>query len=124
MRPDSAEVLGLDIGQQHIGVARGSLAAHIAEPLTSFSTSMAAEALPKLIKDHAATALIIGLPRGLNGQETDQTRWTRDWLDQLKPLLTVPVHWQDEALTSQNTDHAGAAARILQDWLDDERRKG
>ena len=43
---------------------------------------------------------MIGLPRGLDGQETAQTMTVRAFGTMLGKALKLPVHWQDEALTS------------------------
>jgi len=124
------EVLGLDVGEKWIGVARGSTAAKLAEPLTTIETNEASKNLQELINNHKAAALVVGLPRNLSGDDTAQTDWVRQWVDQLKNRIDLPVLWQDEALTSKQAeiskpkakspfdDHALAAATILQDFLD------
>lgn len=126
-------LLGLDVGKKHIGVARASATAALAEPLTTIKTPEYLDKLKQVIDEHDADILVIGLPRNLQGDETSQTKWVRDWVDQAKKDLNMPFYWQDEALTSKLAelhrlssnrsknpidDHAMAAAIILQDFLD------
>jgi RNase H-fold protein (predicted Holliday junction resolvase) len=70
------------------------------------------------------------LPRGLNGNETQQTTWVRDFVVNAKRKIDLPFYWQDEALTSRIAQakkavhkkvhdiDSLAAAIILQDFLE------
>ena len=121
-------MLGLDVGQARIGIARGSTMARIAEPLAVVDTDQATADISDIIKEHQVDGIVVGLPRGLNGQETDQTKWVRQWAEELKSVIDTPLYWQDEALTTKLAEElsskkshgadAEAAAIILQDWLD------
>lgn len=122
MNPELREIIGLDVGAVHIGVARGNTVARLAQPLTTIKTSQATRQLAKLVNQHSAAALVIGLPRNLSGDETAQTAAVRAWVASIKPQFKLPIYWQDEALTSQLAkshpdEHAQAAAAILQDWF-------
>jgi putative transcription antitermination factor YqgF len=89
--------------------------------------------LRKLCLEHLPKALIIGLPRGLDGQETRQTRLVREVAVTYEQDLAIPVITQDEAVTSElareqlvsrgeslenGAIDREAAAIILQDYLD------
>ena len=123
----SEEFLGLDIGDKRIGVARGSSIARLAEPLVVLPASKAIGDLQKLIDQHKPAGIVVGLPRSLNGEETQQTAHVRAWVDHAKKTLKQTFYWQDEALTSHEalTKHGAqkanvdalAAAVILQDFL-------
>lgn len=115
------------MGQARVGIARGSSAARIAQPLKTVPAARAFEELENLIKSHATQAIVIGLPRSLDGQETAQTQTVRQWAAQAKDRLKLPLYWQDEALTSVQAEldvkgladlDSKAAAVILQDFLD------
>lgn len=127
------EILALDVGEARVGIARASTAARLAEPLKTVKTKDAVDYLQDLIKEGDIQAAVVGLPRNLSGEETNQTRWVRAWVEQAKPKINRPLYWQDEALTSRvaagripksefqnpNSDeHSLAAAMILQDFLD------
>lgn len=121
MKP--SELIGLDVGQKRTGIARGSSVAKIAEPLKSVQTDKVVAELREMAQNSQLEAVIIGLPRNLNGDDTAQTKWVRQWAANAKKELNIPMFWTDEALTSKNTgedsdEHARAAATILQDFLD------
>ncbi len=122
------EILALDIGSRRVGIARASSVARLAEPLKTVKTEGAIKQLQAMIKKSSVEAVVVGLPRNLSGEDTDQTRWVRDWASRAKAELGIPLYWQDEALTSQVVESqrrpnkaygvdALAAAVILQDFL-------
>jgi putative Holliday junction resolvase len=99
----SSDILGLDLGLKRTGVARINLIAKIAEPLQPIqmdSTNLISE-VQKLIAEHNACAVVVGLPRGLNGQETEQTAWAMKITAELEDALEEPVFSIDEALTTK-----------------------
>lgn len=124
-------MLGLDVGAKRTGIARASSVAKIAQPLTSAPTTEIMRKLQELIEELGVSAVAVGLPRNLSGDDTAQTAWVRGWVDRAKKhFQDLPFYWQDEALTSKlaaakqasgkkpTDDHALAAAIILQDFLD------
>lgn len=128
-------LLGLDVGEKRIGVARAHLDAPFPGPLTTLENpDEFLTDIVRLVAQEGAAALVIGLPRGLNGQETAQTAWVRDFVARLQPQLDIPVYWRDEAVTSvraeaelrgrgkpyQKADiDALAAVYILEDYIKD-----
>lgn len=121
---DEQEYIGVDVGSARVGLARGSDLARLAEPVKVIPAAEALKALEDLISDNNTDAIVIGLPRNLNGEDTQQTRYVRAWVKQIMPLLNLPFYWQDEALTTQDAAQSGpgsdaqAASVILQDFLD------
>jgi putative holliday junction resolvase len=115
--PDE-EFLGVDFGHKRVGIARGSAAARLAEPLKTVAADTAIAEINSLAAANSAAAIIVGLPRNLRG--TPQTQSVRQWVEKAKPQIGLPFYWQDEALTSVSSDgdDARAAAMILQDFLD------
>jgi|SRR3989344_8994397 len=126
------EVIGLDVGMKLTGLARGNTAAKLAEPLASVKTADVLDELKQMTSKNGVDLVVVGLPRNLEGKDTKQTTWTRQWAAQVKQKLDVPMYWQDEALTSELSarrkqetgnrkqgvgEHAQAAAAILQDFL-------
>ena len=127
------EILALDVGATKVGIARGSSAARLAEPLKTVKASETMFEVQKLIKQNKVEAIAVGLPRNLSGEDTGQTRWVRQWVKSAQKEISLPFYFQDEALTSQQAatkvqspkskvqsfdEHALAAAAILQDFLD------
>jgi putative Holliday junction resolvase len=124
------QYLGLDVGLKRTGVARGSDAARLSEPLITVPTIEIVKKLKDLIEEYNVGAIVVGLPRNLQGNATQQTNWVRDWVNHVKQKIDLPFYWQDEVLSTriaeakkltykkiQDVD-ALAAAIILQDFLD------
>lgn len=98
-------VLSLDVGERRIGVAMASVQARIASPLTTLQRSDDTfHDIQDLIDQHTVRALVVGLPRGLDGQHTAQTVATEEFKAALEQSLSIPVYWQDEALTSRQAE--------------------
>ena len=140
-------VLGVDFGHRRIGLALSDATAILARPWRSLpagpqpaaSASAVATLLAELRQQgddlDDVGAIVVGLPRRLNGEETDQTQSARDFATALEATTGLPVHLQDERLTSREAESrlarrerdwrvrkrlldAAAAAIILQDYLD------
>jgi putative holliday junction resolvase len=107
--------IGLDIGQSRIGVARIHSVAMIAEPLQVIDTKKqdVTQMIQRLVLEYQSDGIVVGLPRGLDGQETAQTQYCRDFALQLKKHLAVPVYMIDEAGTSQEADQRLASNSMV-----------
>lgn len=125
---DNKQYLGLDVGKVRTGFARGSSVAKIAQPLFTVETAKVATKLKEIMANESVEAVVIGLPRNLNGDDTEQTKWVRQWVDELKKIVDITIYQQDEALTSKlaemkkesdtkNDIDSLAAGVILQDFL-------
>ena len=75
-------------------------------------TSKILEDIEKLVKEHDVTEIIIGLPRGLEGQRTEQTKRIEAFARGLKAAIKLPVHFQDEALTSRQAEEELRARQV------------
>jgi putative Holliday junction resolvase len=127
---DSKQYLALDVGLKRTGIARGSEAARLSEPLITVSTSNVLKVLRDLIEEYNVGAIVVGLPRNLHGNNTQQTNWVRDWVDHAKSKIELPFYWQDEVLSTRIAEakklsykkvhdvDSLAAAVILQDFFD------
>lgn len=93
--------LALDVGQVRIGLATGNDVASIASVLTTVpNDENLITTLQEVVIVESIDELVVGLPRGLNGQDTNQTDYIHDFVSQLKTVFDKPIHLQDEALTS------------------------
>lgn len=135
MQTTISTILALDVGEKRIGVARANSMARLASPLTTIQhTPDVFDDIQALMKQEGATVLILGLPRGLDGQETAQTARIRAFGNELGKRLGLQVQWQDEALTSRKAEaelegrgkpyqkgdiDALSATYILEDFLRD-----
>jgi putative Holliday junction resolvase len=123
--------LGIDYGARRIGLAMADDEVRIASPR---STVDSAELIRIIEREGPFDQVVVGLPRGLDGQETPQTLAVRHFNDDvLWKRLRIEAVYQDEAGTSSLAEDrlkesgkpydkkdidAEAAAIILQDYLD------
>jgi putative Holliday junction resolvase len=145
--------LGVDYGRRRIGLALSDVAGLLARPWRTVEASMTPGQSATAVASVAAEflresdepgfeAVVIGLPRRLNGEDTDQTAAVRQFAAGLTgSAIDAPVLFQDERLTSREAESqlatrerdwrarkklidAAAAAIILQDYLDGRARQG
>lgn len=125
--------VALDVGEVRIGFASNPSGVSMAQPRGFIANDdKVLKSILTIIQKEQAQVLVVGLPRGLQGQETDQTLYVREFIESLKPKIAIPIVLQDEALTSvkaeQELDARGkqyqrgdidalAASYILDDYL-------
>jgi putative Holliday junction resolvase len=102
MQTTHSSVLSLDVGAKRIGVAVANLNARIARPLTTLVNDDSFDAsLASIIAQESVGVLVVGYPRGLQGQSTAQTAAIESFSRSLESRFAMPIHFQDESLTSQ-----------------------
>lgn len=118
------KLLAIDWGSKRVGLATGNGIAKMATPLATWpNTTDLVNRIQKYCAEKQITTVVVGLPRGLEGQETAQSAEVRQFVRQLVDALTVEVKLQDETLTTvavgkhQPDKDAKAAALILEDYL-------
>lgn len=126
--------LGIDVGERRIGLARVNSVAKIPEPLGTFLNDDAfPAALINIIAEHSIDVIVVGLPRNMQGLETPQSDSVRVFVEEvIKAKTNIPVHFQDETLTSVAAEGHGrdaiarygldslAAVEILKDFIKDQ----
>lgn len=139
--------LGVDYGRKRIGLALSDAGAELARPWVTVAAGPNPAASAKAVRteierfgretlgDDPIEAVVVGLPRRLNGEDNEQTASARQFAAALGQASGLPVHLQDERLTSHEADmrlreherdwrvrkrqlDAAAAAILLQDYLD------
>ena len=122
------DIIGLDLGMSRTGVARINTIANIPEPLPIIDMkqgNLVAD-VAAIVQHNNACCVVAGVPRGLDSQLTEQTRWAMDVVKELETSLDIPVFSTDEAGTTvQARSHARpgqsvdsvAAGIILSDFL-------
>ena len=118
--------LALDVGDRRIGLAVGDEGGGIARPLRTLTRrALAADvaAIGELARKEEVTALLIGLPLTVRGDEGTQATRVRRFADSLGSL-GLPVELHDERFTTTEATlqgapdvDAGAAAILLEDFL-------
>ena len=100
-----AKVMALDIGLERTGVALAHLSVPIPRPFKAlFGTEDLAEQVAELVRSEQVAKLVIGLPRNLSGEKTNQTRFVEVLAAKIKRAVEVPVYFVDEALTSKKAE--------------------
>jgi putative Holliday junction resolvase len=133
-----ARIIALDVGSKRIGFAVSDELGVIATPrglVPRQSYNKDAAAIGELVEQEQAERVLVGLPTGLSGRPTEQTRRSERFAEMLASRLSVPVELWDERLTTvmarrirpsatrnparetESVD-AVAAALILQSYLD------
>jgi putative Holliday junction resolvase len=125
--------IALDVGDVRIGVAVANAEVRFPRPLmTLLNDDNLWPNLEALLKDNDVIGIVVGLPRNLRGDATDQTRKVEAFVEILKTHTTLPISFQDEATTSVKAEaelrargkpyekadiDALAATYILEDYL-------
>lgn len=118
-KPDNARLLGLDIGTKRIGLALSDTSLMIATPFQTLERDgfkKVAKVLVQIIKEHHIIALVVGLPKHMDGTEGAQSQSTRQFAENFKNFYPIPIIFWDERLTSVEAER-----RMLED--DVSRRK-
>jgi putative Holliday junction resolvase len=137
-------VLGVDYGRKRIGLALSDATGMLARPWKTIArlgdarqvaAAIAAQIEALADEGEEIGAIVLGLPRRLSGEPSDQTAAVEAVAARLRQQLRIRVAFQDERLTSREAESrlavrekdwrkrkqaldAEAAAIILQDYLD------
>ena len=131
-------LLGIDYGEKRIGISISDPNRNIATPLETIifeSESSLIIKIRSIVLSWCVDGIILGLPIGMNGQDTIQTKKVRKFYKILCNEFNISVIKEDERLSSvvasNSLRHQGikpsrnksmvdstAAAIILQSYLD------
>ncbi len=106
-RRPGPKLVGLDLGERRIGIAVSDDTGIIASPdrIIDLRNGSLAD-VASLVAEVGATGIIVGLPKGMSGEEGFQAREARTQAAELEKLVDVPVIFWDERLTSAIADRA------------------
>ncbi len=122
-------VLALDYGSARCGCAVSDPTQTLATPIEAVERPRSKPGMARLeqiVGEREIARVVVGLPVGLSGADTDQTREARSFADALRARLGVPVEMHDERFTttiaarsggSSASEDSRAAAVLLEDWL-------
>ena len=105
--------LAIDYGTKRTGLAICDRAETIASPLTVIEGQK--ELLKKIaevVETERVEAVVLGLPLNMTGSESSQTKLVFRFAEQLKDYLHIPVHFQDERLSSFSAEEKLASAKF------------
>ena len=128
-------ILALDVGKRRIGVAITDPLALTARPHSTIPRNREApQKIAAIIHEMEIGKLLVGLPLHLSGAEGEQAADVRSFVERLAPLISIPVEFRDERLTTVEAEQrlwdkrgdwrkrkkeidAVAASVMLQDYL-------
>lgn len=136
-------VMGIDPGAKRIGIALSDPTGFLASPhsvLQRTTLLRDLEAIAKIVADNDVSLIVVGLPLHMSGKEGDMAERARDFAEDLRAQLKLPVILVDERLSSVEAERqlersgvrrgrrrerldAVAAAVVLQGYLDTERNR-
>jgi len=107
--------LGLDVGDRTIGAAvsdpSGTLASGLAT-VRRVGPRKDLKTVAELVRRHEAGEIVVGLPRSLDGSLGVQAQKVLSFMDELRPLVKVPVVPWDERFTSVVAQRALIEANV------------
>lgn len=100
-------IMGLDVGDQRIGVAVSDAFGWTAQPVKTIQRigkKKDAEAIEQLIKEYEIGTIVVGLPKNMNGTVGPQGEKTMEFAEYLHRRTKLPVQYQDERLTTVSAE--------------------
>lgn len=106
-------ILAFDFGLRRIGVAVGQFTTKTANSLETVSHAKEPDwaAIDRLVREWKPTGLIVGLPLGPEGDETEMSRAARNFGTQLNSRFGLTVSYADERLSSRAAESHFAELR-------------
>jgi len=95
-------ILGVDFGNKRTGLAISDETATVAQPI-GYVTGRVQEVL-RVATERGAGKIVVGLPRRLDGTDSEQTERSRRFIAALQAATTLPVESWDERLTSAQAE--------------------
>ncbi len=96
-------ILGVDFGDTRTGLALSDPSRLLASGLETLSPGgmeKTAEAVAKVAKERDAVAVVVGLPKNMDGTEGFRAVRCREFAEKLSALTGLPVAMLDERLTT------------------------
>ena len=118
-------VLGIDYGTKHIGLAWVQVGLDVVLPFGVVETGNWKKEIGKLVKEEKIDKIVVGLPFGLEGEENENTKRIRLFAKELEDVVNIPIEYIDESFTTHEAHSMGggasadekAAMLILQSYL-------
>jgi len=103
--------LAIDYGDKRTGLAICDHAETIASPLAVIQGQQGLlKKIADVVEAENVEAIVLGLPLNMDDSQGPQARLIFKFADQLKEHLNIPIHFQDERLTSFSAEEKLAAA--------------
>ena len=100
-------LLAVDLGDKRTGLASGDTETRTVFPIGTLHVPRGdalLQAVCNAATDHAADAIVIGLPLNMDDTEGPRAAISRSFGESVSSVTGLPVHFQDERLTSFEAD--------------------
>jgi len=106
-------ILAFDFGLRRIGVAVGQATTCTASSLETVRNSHSPDwtAVDRLVREWQPKLLLVGIPLGADGEETEMSRAARRFGARLQERFALPVDFADERLSSRAAEGRFAELR-------------
>jgi len=105
--------LAIDFGNKRTGLAICDESETITSPLVVLETNKSLiEKITQIIKDESVEAIVLGLPLNMDDTEGFQAKIVKQFSQQLKDNIDIPIHFEDERLSSFDAKDKLAAAEL------------
>jgi len=94
-------ILGVDVGESRIGLALANNVVKIPAPYKILKNDEEALCrINEIVTSEQISTIVVGLPRNMSGEETKQSAQVREWAENLRDNITLPIVFSDESLSS------------------------
>ena len=113
--------LAIDYGNKRTGLAICDPAEMIASPLSVIQgAEQLLEKVADVIKNENIEAIVLGLPLNMDGSQGYQAKLVLKFAEQLKRRFDMPIHFQDERLSTFAAEEKLASADFT--WKNKKKR--
>lgn len=101
--PATGPLIGLDLGTHTIGIALSDGLRHVATPIETIKRKkfgLDAKALQVHLEGNSVAGIVLGLPLNMDGTEGPRCQATRAFARNLAPLVSCPIGFWDERLST------------------------
>lgn len=115
-------IMSLDVGSRTIGVACSDalkLTAQGIETIRRTSLEKDFNRLQALIEEYEVTEIVVGLPKNMDGSSGDRVEKTKEFVEKMQQVITVPIVYWDERLSTVMAERS-----LIEADLSRKKRKG
>ena len=124
-------ILAIDYGTKRIGLAVSDESQTLAREFNILSPKKFWQEIKKIILENKIIKIVLGLPLGLSGGETQKTKEVYEFKNKLSNLVNLPIELIDERFSSSMAKNLPGGSRnidslaaqiILQNYLNSHKK--
>lgn len=108
-------IMALDVGSRTIGIACSDallMTAQGIETIRRTSLENDFNRLRELISEYEVHALVVGMPKNMNGTKGERAEKTEEFVEKMKAVIDLPVTFWDERLSTVMAERQLIAADV------------